>query len=48
MMEDPLCIVHIWNGFVSGQVSSEQDVCCVERCVKNGFLSNVMCGNNME
>ena len=46
MMEDPPCIVHIWNGSV-GQVS-EQDVCCVERCVKNGFVSNVMCGNNME
>ena len=30
-----------------GQVS-EQDVGCVERCVKNGFVSNVMSGNNME
>ena len=46
MMEDPLCIVRIWNSFV-GKVS-EQDVCCVERCVKNGFVSNVMYGNNME
>ena len=48
MMEDPPCILylHFWNGFV-GQVS-EQDVCCVERCVKNGFVSNVMYGNNME
>ena len=32
MMEDPLCIVHIWNGFV-GQVSGRYNMC--------GFVSNV-------